>query len=68
MHPAIVHVLSFFAFEHLPQGLQEVSKPFHKLANEVAERAPENQETTVALRKSLGEGRGGARRLAQVTL
>lgn len=50
MHPAIEHVLNFFAYSHLPEKLQAVSKPFAELAKEVAERAPTNQETTVALR------------------
>lgn len=53
MHPAITHVLKFFAYAHLPEKLQTVSKPFCDLAKEVAERAPDNQETTVALRKLL---------------
>lgn len=53
MHPAISHVLKFFAYEHLPEHLQSVSMPFAVLAKQVAERAPENQETTVALRKLL---------------
>jgi hypothetical protein len=53
MHPAITHVLKFFAYGHLPEKLQAVSKPFGDLAQQVAERAPDNQETTVALRKLL---------------
>ena len=53
MHPAILHVLKFFAYGHLPDALQRVSRPFHDLAQEVAQRAPDNQETTVALRKLL---------------
>lgn len=53
MHPAITHVLRFFEFYHLPPNLQEVSKPFCELAQQVAERAPDSQETTVALRKLL---------------
>jgi len=53
MHPAIAHVLKYFAYEHLPENLQAVSKPFGELAKQVAERAPDNQETTVALRKLL---------------
>lgn len=53
MHPAIAHVLKFFQYDHLPEKLQVVSKPFGVLAKEVAERAPDNQETTVALRKLL---------------
>lgn len=53
MHPAISHVLKFFQFSHLPEKLQTISRPFSTLAHEVAERAPDNQETTVALRKLL---------------
>lgn len=53
MHPAIQHVLQFFKYDHLPDHLQKASKPFAELAIQVAERAPENQETTVALRKLL---------------
>jgi nitrate reductase assembly molybdenum cofactor insertion protein NarJ len=53
MHPAILHVLKFFAYDHLPDRLRDVSRPFSELAKAVAERAPENQETTVALRKLL---------------
>jgi hypothetical protein len=53
MHPAIDHVLKFFAYSHLPEKLQAISKPFCDLADEIANRAPDNQETTVALRKLL---------------
>jgi hypothetical protein len=53
MHPAVMHVLKFFAYEHLPEKLRAVSEPFAVLAKSVAERAPDNQETTVALRKLL---------------
>jgi hypothetical protein len=53
MHPAIQHVLKFFAYSHLPEKLQEISRPFCDLAQQVAARAPDNQETTVALRKLL---------------
>ena len=53
MHPAVGHVLKFFSYTHLPDRLQEISRPFFELAQQVAERAPDNQETTVALRKLL---------------
>lgn len=52
-HAAVQHVLQFFTYEHLPEHLQEVSKRFHSLAMLVADEAPQNQETTVALRKLL---------------
>ena len=53
MHSAISHVLKFFKYDHLPEKLQAISRPFCTLAQEVAERAPDSQETTVALRKLL---------------
>lgn len=52
-HPAVQHVLNFFAYEHLPPRLQEISKPFGDLASQCADRAPSNYETTIALRKLL---------------
>lgn len=52
LHPAIMGVLQFFAFAHLPVNLQAVSKPFHDLAWKVANGSG-NAETTVALRKLL---------------
>lgn len=50
--PPIAHVLQFFRYDHLPQRLQDVSKPFADLAHRVACRSA-NPETTVALRKLL---------------
>ena len=52
LHPGTAHVLAFFAYDHLPEHLQEISKPFSELAHDVAYRA-NNPETTVALRKLL---------------
>lgn len=49
MHP----LLQFFAYEHLPEHLKAVSKPFGDLARELAKTLPSNPETTVALRKLL---------------
>jgi hypothetical protein len=49
MHP----LLQFFAWEHLPTPLQEVSKPFGELAIHIASTLPRNAESTVALRKLL---------------
>jgi hypothetical protein len=53
MHPAISALLKFFAYSHLPPHLQEVSRPFGDLAAIISDRAPDNPETTVALRKLL---------------
>lgn len=54
MHPATVQLLELFAYEHLPEHLQEISKPFHDLANTVAQRrTPRGAEQTTCLRKLL---------------
>ena len=53
MHPSITAVLRFFSYDHLPPHLSDVSKPFCELAQQVAARAPDSPETTVALRKLL---------------
>jgi len=50
--PPIAHVLQFFAYAHLPERLQAISKPFAELANQVVGQSS-NQETTIALRKLL---------------
>jgi hypothetical protein len=46
-------ILQFFAYEHLPETLQAVSKPFGYLARQMVETLPRNPERTVALRKLL---------------
>lgn len=46
------HILQFFVFVHLPPHLQDVSKPFTDLANQIM-KLPRNPERTVALRKLL---------------
>jgi hypothetical protein len=46
-------LLQFFVYEHLPMHLQEISKPFGDLANEIVGTLPRNPERTVALRKLL---------------
>lgn len=47
------YLIQFFAYEHLPPHLQEVSKPFGELAQEIVDTLPSNPERTVALRKLL---------------
>lgn len=47
------HIVQFFAFDHLPPHLREVSAPFAKLADIVVANLPRNPERTVALRKLL---------------
>jgi hypothetical protein len=47
------HIEQFFAHEHLPPHLAEVSKPFADLAALIVATLPRNPERTVALRKLL---------------
>lgn len=46
-------LMQFFAYEHLPAHLQEISKPFGLLAEQVVATLPRNPERTAALRKLL---------------
>jgi hypothetical protein len=46
-------ILKFFAWSHLPPYLQEVSRPFARLAGAIVDLVPRNPERTVALRKLL---------------
>lgn len=47
------YLLQFFEYKHLPEHLQEISKPFGELANNIVNTLPSNPERTVALRKLL---------------
>lgn len=47
------YLLQFFEFAHLPEHLQEISKPFCELAKQIVNDLPSNPERTVALRKLL---------------
>lgn len=49
----IEHIMQFFAFEHLPPHLAEVSEPFATQAQRIVDTLPRNPERTVALRKLL---------------
>lgn len=46
-------LLQFFAYAHLPEPLQAVSRPFGELAIDIVGMCPRNPERTVALRKLL---------------
>lgn len=46
-------MLQFFQYAHLPERLQEISKPFSDMAQFIVETLPRNPERTVALRKLL---------------
>ena len=45
--------MQFFAHQHLPSHLQEISAPFGVLAQQIVDTLPRNPERTVALRKLL---------------
>lgn len=46
-------MLQFFAYTHLPQHLQAISKPFGDLAENITINIPRNPERSAALRKLL---------------
>jgi len=47
------HLMKYFEYEHLPEKLQKVSKPFGELAKKIETELPDGPEKTVALRKLL---------------
>jgi len=49
----IDRMMQFFAYEHLPPHLQEISKPFGDLALHIVDTLPANAERTAGLRKLL---------------
>lgn len=51
--PPVDHIMQFFACEHLPKELREVSQPFRDMATRIEMTLPRNPERTVALRKLL---------------
>ena len=57
------HIMQFFAYEHLPESMQAVSKPFRELAQKLVDTLPRNPERTVALRKLLEAKDAGVRAL-----
>lgn len=49
----IDRLMQFFAYSHLPEKLQAISKPFGDMAQWIIDTLPMNPERTVALRKLL---------------
>lgn len=45
--------IDFFAYAHLPENLQEVSKPIGELAKKMDETVPDGPEKSAGLRKLL---------------
>lgn len=52
-HPGVQQIMTYFAYSHLPEHLQGVSKPLCELAGEMVDRLPDGAELTVGLRKLL---------------
>lgn len=52
-HPSVAHFEPLFAFEHLPQPLQDVSMEFALTAEKVLQLVPDGPELTAGLRKLL---------------
>jgi len=46
-------ILQFFEFSHLPENLQNISRPFCLVAMKVYLELPKNPERTACLRKTL---------------
>jgi hypothetical protein len=46
-------MMQFFAYAHLQPHLQEISKPFGDLAQQIVDTLPANAERTAGLRKLL---------------
>ncbi|WP_455424811.1 hypothetical protein [Dryocola sp. LX212] len=46
-------IIKYFAYEHLPEHLQAVSKPLGDLARQMDEALPDGPEKSVGLRKLL---------------
>lgn len=46
-------MMKWFAYAHLPEHLQETSRPFGQLAEHICESIESGPERTVALRKLL---------------
>jgi hypothetical protein len=53
MHPATAALLRYFAYDHLPERLQVVSRPIGELVHQMAELLPGGPEKTTGLRKLL---------------
>ncbi len=63
LHQSVEGILQFFKFDHLPEHLKEVSRPFCLLASKMAFSLPQNPELSVALRQ-LPEAKDAAVRAA----
>ena len=52
-HPSTTGLLRYFAYAHLPEHLQAISKPVGDLAQQMVDLLPDGPELTTGLRKLL---------------
>lgn len=52
-HPSTTGILRYFAYEHLPENLQAVSRPLGETALAMVDALPDGPELTAGLRKLL---------------
>lgn len=52
-HPGTTHLAKYFAYDHLPERLQAVSRPCGELAEAMIAALPDGPELTTGLRKLL---------------
>lgn len=52
-NPAVISIAGFFAYDHLPERLQPVSKAIHDVAERMIDELPDGPELTAGLRKLL---------------
>lgn len=52
-HPGTTHLVRYFAYDHLPEHLQAVSRPFGELVEQMVDALPDGPELTAGLRKLL---------------
>lgn len=45
--------IKYFVYKHLPEKLQEISKPIGDLANQMEEQLPDGPEKSAGMRKLL---------------
>jgi hypothetical protein len=53
LHKPATPIMKFFSYEHLPESLQKVSRPFAELAKLMDENLPSGPEKSAGLRKLL---------------
>lgn len=53
VQPTADPMLQWFAYKHLPEKLQAISKPFGEMAQWIVDSTPRNPERTAGLRKLL---------------